>query len=210
MTSETASAAVQAFDFAVSNWSGLASVATVVGIAGIAIAWSSYQSNIDNMASARMHGLFADYLKLRIEWGRGPAPSSATDSEKDQKRRLTSFKLYILEEIYLWTERRRRSLPILFNRYRRAVEIRTWRETIAFHLKEDLSGSETGNDSVVSITNALDCYGPGFLGFACLVFGEPIRMAAQQSKARSEIIREYQMNLRRAPTFGPFDFKACP
>lgn len=210
MTPETSSAAVLAFDFAVSNWSGLASVATVVGIAGIAIAWSSYQSNIDNMASARMHGLFTDYLKLRIEWGRGPAPSSATDSEIDQKRRLTSFKLYILEEVYLWTERRRRSLPIIFDRKRRMVEIRSWRETIAFHLKKDFSGSRTGNDSVVSITNALDCYGPDFLGFACFVLGEPIRQAAQQSKARTEIMHKYQVNRELASTFGPFGLGACP
>lgn len=205
MSSETASAAVQAFDFAVSNWSGLASVATVVGIAGIAIAWRTYQSSLDNMASSRMHGLFTDYLKMRIEWGRGPAATSATDSHQEQRRRLTSFKLYILEEMYLWTERRRRSLPLVFARHRRTVEIRTWRETIAFHLREDLSGSATGNDSLLSITRALDCYGPGFLGFACLVLGEPLRRATEQSTVGTEISREYLMNQQRRRTYGPID-----
>lgn len=159
----------------------VANLATTFGVilAFIAawIAYASHRRSAKDAAASHMHGLFRDYLRLRMEWSR------QTDRrEGDGIGQLISFKLYTLEEMYAWVDRHRPWKPIRWLYPYTMSNIRGWEETIIYHLKEDaVTGApDMPARSIGSLSEYSRCYGDKFLLFAMAELGSSLTNALEK------------------------------
>lgn len=168
----------QSTGFDVVDLATLASAATSLGVAGLALAWLGYVRTSRAESAQHMHGLFRDYLKLRIENAHAVPGRAGTDG----LGQIIGFKLYTLEEMFFWTWRRCNwfhracwNMPCVkllgFVR-RQRDEVESWQHTIAYHLCSNGAESErTGVESKESLVRHNQCYSLEFLAFAHRVLG---------------------------------------
>lgn len=142
--------------------SNASSVATIIGVIGVALAWRSYRVTVDSAKSSHMNALFRDYLRLQFDFFNA-------DKERPRDgnawRSLFSYKMWVLEEIWIWVDDQRfRSFPV---QPRRSEKHRClligWHDTLVFHLKD--RPSERGWREFIANEG---CYAPGFVAFVSL------------------------------------------
>ena len=146
-------------------WSVAANEATVVGtvlaLAGVSVALFTYVGTAATARLSHMHTMFKGYLELEFEY-RTQAPYYPEDRLTTSRRYrmrdvLGSYKMYVLEEMYLWLGREKRMnvlyvLPWTHTR----KHLRGWEKTLEWHLKRcSIIDRDRFNE-------AKDCYGPSF------------------------------------------------
>lgn len=168
---------------------GWADLAGIVAFFGLVVAFISYRRASEDAASQHMHGLFRDYLKLRLDY-----VSKSSDLDQPFDRQLLAFKLYTLEEMFAWTWRRHgvasrvwcrvcANMGILTKIFRQIFvflrirdskrdSIESWQKTISYHLcVESVGHDRNGVESRDSLAMYNECYGIMFLAFAYRVLG---------------------------------------
>lgn len=161
-----------------------ANLATTIGVVlAVLAAWIAYVSHrrsAKDAAASHMHGLFRDYLRLRLEWSRQEGVKSRTDG--DGIGQLVSFKLYTLEEMYAWVDRHR-PLKVFRPLFPYTMSnIRGWEQTIVYHLREDAAtgAPDRPERSIQSLSEYESCYGDRFLIFAMGNLGEDLHQALRR------------------------------
>lgn len=139
----------------------LASLATLLGVFAILIAWIGLKKTWRTERASHMNTLFREFLRLEFDFfnancEEGESKDKALDS-------LASYKMWVLEEIWMWTDENRHKVFILrpesTNRLHRAVE--NWHATLEYHLHRNASlhaWEEFWADR--------KCYHAGFVEFA--------------------------------------------
>jgi len=142
-----------------------AKIGLVVALIGGIVAFRAFQTQARDSANAHMHGLFRDYLRLQFDY-EDHAVGLPEALAQRRARKLTSFKLYVLEEMHAWVENERKKVRSpLFppwsrkGRRDRSDALDAWVETIRSHVEEqwDLSRLMLAGDG--------GCYGLRFLEF---------------------------------------------
>ena len=139
----------------------------VIAIYGGYIALQSYRASVKNAASALIHTLFKDYLLLSVNFNEKSFAATMTRGEGDEPpaEKVAGIKLYVLEEMFSWTEREERTLARFKPFMSRAAwterqsTIEAWRSTIRYHTRQDPRSVRN------SILNYTTCYGVKFLRF---------------------------------------------
>lgn len=114
---------------AVSDFCSIAaSLATAISLP---LALASFIRTNRAQRLGHMHKLFGDYLRLKFDFEIQGGSSEIAGKE------LVSFKLYSLEEMWLWTEKERRTFSYKFriNNYRSSID--AWVKTIEFHIVKE-------------------------------------------------------------------------
>ncbi len=123
----------------------LSEMATLATVIGVPVAIGAYWFNARATRLAHMHKLFGDYLRMKFDFTVAGRPAAL-------RSQLSAFKLYTLDEMFLWVERERRFawLP----GYRAALD--AWEKTVNFHLEiEDF-------DDIEKTFIHRNCYTPKF------------------------------------------------
>jgi hypothetical protein len=139
-----------------------ANLATIAGVIGIALAWLSYRQTIQSGRASHMNALFRDFLRLEFDFFNADDPKSLNS---DAWRSLFSYKMWVLEEIWIWVDSQRfRLFPMQPGRadaHRKLLA--GWHETLRFHLGH--RATQTGWRDFIDNEG---CYAPGFVAFVRL------------------------------------------
>jgi hypothetical protein len=154
------------------DWIALAGVVGGLAVALVTLhfaresfhsALRNYEDNARGARLAHMHKLFGDYLGHELEYqfanaGGGPASAPAATGLGEAKRSLNAFKMYSLEEMWLWLENEQRQEPRTpLERSDRERLVTGWTNTIRYHLAKS-----TDEDLARFLVNR-DCYSDGFV-----------------------------------------------
>jgi hypothetical protein len=120
------------------EWVSVAGVS--VAFLAVMLAWITYRGAARDQARSHMHGLFREYLALRMQ-----------EPEPDEQA-IIGFKFYALEEVYYWAVRERfsRLIPL------KKSEYDAWMATIDHHIAD---GGDTSKDYFKGKDSL---FGPGF------------------------------------------------
>lgn len=145
----------------IAQWLGIgANAATIAGVTGVFFAWVSFTHTRDTNRASHMNSLFRDMLRLEFDFYNATEPRS---ENSDAFRSLFSYKMWVLEEIWMWVDGQRWR-PFLLQPQRKAAHdrlLRGWRDTLIYHLQR--KASERGWRDFI---NNQGCYHPGFVKFA--------------------------------------------
>src|SRR5690606_36483762 len=97
-----------------------------LGAAGACIAFAGYTAARKSSDLLHAHSLFRDYLARRVD-----VQLAGAAADGDAWGFFITFKLYVLEEVYIWVRRRRSILPS------DRESVKGWLKTIEFHLLTD-------------------------------------------------------------------------
>lgn len=210
-------------------WADVATIGSLpVAAVGIVIAAVTYFSSVDSGRLAHMHGLFGEFLRSELEiklaeMQSGKAQEEGKDVQGwrdslDGENLLASrlgFRLYALEEMYLWVRDERRSWVMQFRSRERLDTVAGWERTIASHIR-----SPSSESLLTHIDLFGDCYSADFLLFLanCLphipILEEVIldelsqRQPGDQRRTGSERQRYLQRNPGRVASLLPHELRA--
>jgi len=140
----------------------IALIASLVALFGLAVAlatlWLGLRSYRDNARSTRlahMHTLFGAYLEHELDF---QLAKGAGQNVEEAERLLAAFKMYTLEEMWLWLENEERHPPKGDHARRDHDRLITgWKNTILYHI-----GKGTARE-LLGFLRARQCYSPGFV-----------------------------------------------
>jgi hypothetical protein len=136
-----------------------ASLATIIGaplaLLALIVGVATLRSGARAARFQHMHSLFKDYLRLQFEYSQA-ALQPGVDATALRKK-LGSFKMYTLEEMYIWLRKERGlNLRWLWSPFRRRY-IDGWQATIDWYL------DDRSDEDFDDLAKAVACYGSGFL-----------------------------------------------
>jgi hypothetical protein len=129
-------------------------VALVALVATIWLGLFTYWQNARNTRLMHMHKLFGDYLDHEFNF---QIAQTGADSLEDAKASLSAFKMYSLEEMWLWLNSEWRPWFGPKRKARHDRSIRGWTNTIEYHIKK---GDAVELHSFLTDSN---CYSPEFV-----------------------------------------------
>lgn len=139
----------------------LSSLATVLGVLAIIIAWVGLKRTWRTERASHMNSLFREFLRLEFDFYN--ADHSDEESCRRARETLRSYKMWVLEEIWMWADENRHKVfllrPGMTNGLRNAVA--NWDETIKYHLHRDAEMSSWADFELNQ-----GCYHKGFVEFA--------------------------------------------
>ena len=134
----------------------LGQIAGIVGVVAISIAWLTYRWTITANRASHMSNLFREYVQMAFTYY---DKDVARDETHAAYSYLADYKMWVLEEIWIWTTRvhplTRRWLP----RHKRLIE--NWRCTIIHQLHRDETAALWED-----FTASRVCYHRDFVAFA--------------------------------------------
>ncbi len=138
----------------------VASLATIIGaplaLLALVIGVATLRSGARAARFQHMHSLFKDYLRLQFEYSQAALQPGVDTTEL--RKKLGSFKMYTLEEMYIWVRKERGlNLRWLWSPFRKRY-IDGWQATIDWHL------DDSSDEDFAELAKATACYGSGFLG----------------------------------------------
>lgn len=145
------------------DWTAVSAVAALVAVVVTCIssyyafqqAVRSYRDNARSTRLAHMHRLFGDYLGHEFNY---QVAQEQGAKEITSKHSLAAFKMYTLEEMWLWLEREERDTPVTdLERHDHERLIRGWRSTIDYHL------GKSDEANLVGFVLHRGCYSPQFV-----------------------------------------------
>jgi hypothetical protein len=161
--------------------------AVIVAVYGGYIALQTYRAGVKNAASALIHTLFKDYLLLSVNFDENAVSAAIRRDETDEPpaEKVAGIKLYVLEEMFYWTEREEKTLDKFkyfmskAERRERQSTIEAWRSTIRYHARDS---RKYVRDNLFDYTT---CYGTKFLRFIANDWNEPAlsQLVAVQEQA---------------------------
>jgi hypothetical protein len=186
--------------WAITGWEGLAQAATVIAaviaLLAACIGLITYADQARNASRGFMSTLFQEYLRLRFDYTKDASTTPGNeakdenadalwiprdDREDSQLGNLVASKLYALEIMHDWVERRRwlwwALLPFnaVFGRHR-LDDIRAWQETIRVH------GRHARPATLQSIRLYEGCYSVRFLDFLAKDWGNLAPLSSETKK----------------------------
>jgi hypothetical protein len=124
-------AAIQVAEGAAQMSDWIAVVALVVGFGSFLLAYRTYRDNARAVRLAHMHKLFSDYLGHELDIQLEPD----SDNKSNATVSLNAFKMYTLEEMWLWLKNEKQLRPLTRRRqndHKRLVN--GWTNTIRYHI----------------------------------------------------------------------------
>lgn len=122
-------------------------VGALVAAGSLFVGYLNYTSQKKTSDLLHARELFKEYMVRRID-----APNDKADPEAHGN--WLAYKLFVLEEIYLWVTRRRAIVPST------RASVQAWKDTIQLHLCFD------PDDTSARLARYSKTYDPTFLAFA--------------------------------------------
>lgn len=119
---------------------GWASLATVLGVAfaifTLALGYMQYRSSIRAASLSHVNGLFRDLLRLEFDFYNAPNPNH--DDRVSARSRLAAYKMWVLEELWLWLKLKKSERPITAGaRAAHTRFIENWTDTLDYHARRN-------------------------------------------------------------------------
>ena len=140
---------------------GWANLATVLGIAfavtTLALAYIQYRSSLRAASLSHVNSLFRDLLRLEFDYYNSSSQSSS--DRASARARLGSYRMWVLEELWLWIEAKKRDFGRMSSSGENAVFIDNWLETLNFHARRNSTADW------IDFQDAKGCYHPEFVAY---------------------------------------------
>ncbi|MDE8653510.1 hypothetical protein [Novosphingobium album (ex Liu et al. 2023)] len=182
-----------------------ANFAAIAGMIGLIIAWVSYKHSVSLAMTSSMNALFRDYLRLEYDSLSDARADGALSDEAVKV--LHSYKMWVMEEIFLWNDRRwrrwfvRSTIPCGVRFDQRFREMINWDATIIFHInnRQAVCADE--------LVESRSCYSPGFIAFCVEWQGKEPSDYENQMRSFNAARREARARWLRAGST-PFDISS--